>query len=80
MTNTKLKSFFLGVGLVNILQSSHAVSLIILALVGSGYIMLSNAIAVVIGMNVGSVFMEALIGLFGLGFDMDVFIMPMIGI
>ncbi len=80
MTNTKFKSFLLWVGLVNILQSSHAVSLIILALVGSGYIMLTNAIAVVIGMNVGSVFMEALIGLFGLGFDMDVFIMPMIGI
>lgn len=36
--------------------------------------------AVVIGMNIGSVFMEALVGLFGLGFDMDPLIMPMIAI
>ncbi|HMY80261.1 MAG TPA: Na/Pi symporter [Candidatus Absconditabacterales bacterium] len=80
MTGTKTKSIILGMGLVNILQSSSAVSLIILALVGGGLIALNHAVAMIIGMNIGSVFMEALIGLFGLGFDMDSLIMPMIAI
>lgn len=80
MTSTKLRSLLLGTSLVNILQSSHAVSLIILALVWSGIIALNQAIAVVIGMNIGSVFMEALIWLFGLWFDMKPIVMPMIAI
>ena len=79
-TNTKLKSVLTGIGLVNIIQSSHAVSLILLALVGGGLISLVNAIGVIVGMNIGSVFMEALVGLFGLGFDLDVYVLPIIAI
>lgn len=80
MTSTKTRSMILWASLVNILQSSHAVSLIILALVGWGMIALNHAIAVIIGMNVWSVFMEALIGLFGLWFNMKVIVMPMVAI
>lgn len=39
-----------------------------------------NAIGVIVGMNIGSVFMEALVGLFGLGFDLDVYVLPIIAI
>lgn len=80
MTSTKTRSMILWASLVNILQSSHAVSLIILALVGWGMIALNHAIAVIIGMNVWSVFMEALIGLFWLWFNMKVIVMPMVAI
>jgi phosphate:Na+ symporter len=79
-TNTKLKSVLTGIGLVNIIQSSHAVSLILLALVGGGLISLVNAIGVIIGMNIGSVFMEAFVGLFGLWFDLDTYVLPIIAI
>jgi Na/Pi-cotransporter len=80
ITNTRLKSILTGVWLVNILQSSSAVSLLLLALVGSGVIVLHTAIGIVVGMNIGSVFMEALIWLFGLGFDMDPLVIPMIAL
>ena len=80
LINTRWKAILTGVWLVNILQSSSAVSLLLLALVGSGVMVLHTAVGIVIGMNVWSVFMEALVWLFGLWFDMDPMVLPMIAI
>lgn len=49
---------------MNIIQSSHAVSLILLALVGADLVSLVHGVAVIVGMNIGSTFMQAFVGLF----------------
>lgn len=79
-TNTTVKAFLTWVGVINVLQSTHAVSLLLLALVGSGLIGLHSAVGVVLWMNVGAVFTEALIWLFGLWFSLKPYVMPMVAI
>lgn len=79
-TNTKLKSVLSWVGLISVLQSSHAVSLLILAFVWWGLVSIVHGVGMVIGMNVGTVFTEALIWFFGLGFDIWPAVLPLVAI
>lgn len=79
-TNKKWKSILSGVWLISILQSSHAVSLLILAFVGWWLVSLVHGVSMVIGMNVGTVFTEALIWFFGLWFDIWPAVLPLVAI
>lgn len=79
-TNTKRKSILSWVWLISILQSSHAVSLLILAFVWWGLVSIVHGVSMVIGMNVGTVFTEALIWFFGLWFDIWPAVLPFIAV
>lgn len=54
MTSNPLKSFALGAGITAIIQSSSAVTVMLIGLVNSGIMSLSQTVSVVIGANVGT--------------------------
>ncbi|MFA6325160.1 MAG: Na/Pi symporter [Candidatus Paceibacterota bacterium] len=53
-TNTPLKGALVGVGLTSIIQSSTAVTVLLVSLVDSGVLSFANSIAVIIGSNIGT--------------------------
>ena len=53
-TGTRLKGLMVGVTTTAVLQSSSAVSLMVLAFVGAGLMSLVNAVAVILGTNIGT--------------------------
>ncbi len=54
MTSNPLKSFILGAGITAIIQSSSAVTVMLIGLVNSGIMNLSQTVSVIIGANVGT--------------------------
>ena len=79
-TGTRAKGLATGVVSTAILQSSSAVSLMVLAFVGAGLMSLVNAIAVIMGAKVGTTFTAWIVALVGFSFKIDSFALPMIGI
>ena len=75
-TSSKLKGFFLGFGVTAIIQSSSATTVMAVGFVNSGAILLSQAIAVIMGANVGTVvttWLTALNGISAQGSALSVF-------
>ena len=56
MTSNPIKSFALGAGITAIIQSSSAVTCMLVGLVNSGIMELSQTVSVIIGSNVGTTF------------------------
>ena len=54
MTSNPVKSFALGAGITAVIQSSSAVTVMLIGLVNSGIMNLSQTVSVVIGANVGT--------------------------
>ena len=54
MTSNPLKGFILGAGITAVIQSSSAVTVMLIGLVNSGIMNLSQTVSVVIGANVGT--------------------------
>lgn len=79
-TGSRIKGFATGVVSTSVLQSSSAVSLMVLAFVGAGLMTLVNAIAVIIGAKVGTTVTAWIVAVFGFKFKIEAFAMPMIGV
>jgi phosphate:Na+ symporter len=79
-TGTKLKAIFSGMFSTAILQSSSAVSLMVLAFTGAGIMNLTQAIAVMMGAKVGTTATAWIVAVFGFKFNIDAFSLPLIGI
>ncbi|MDI6797765.1 MAG: Na/Pi symporter, partial [Desulfatibacillaceae bacterium] len=79
-TGTRIKGLVSGIVSTAILQSSSAVSLMVLAFVGAGLMSLVNAIAVIIGAKVGTTFTAWIVAVLGFKFKIDAFAQPLIGI
>lgn len=79
-TNGRLKSIFAGTIVTSILQSSSAVSLMVLAFVGAGIMAMKNAIGVIIGSNIGTTTTAWIVASFGFKMDIESFALPIIGI
>lgn len=54
MTSNPVKSFVLGAGITAVIQSSSAVTVMLIGLVNSGIMNLSQTVSVIIGANVGT--------------------------
>ncbi len=54
LTSSKLKGFLLGLGVTSIIQSSSATTVMVVGFVTAGTMMLSQAIVVIMGANVGT--------------------------
>ena len=54
LTSSKLKGFLLGLGVTAIIQSSSATTVMVVGFVNSGTMMLSQAVGVIMGANVGT--------------------------
>ena len=66
MTSNPIKSFALGAGITAIIQSSSAVTVMLVGLVNSGIMNLSQTVSVVIGSNVGTTVTAWILSLTGL--------------
>ena len=54
LTSSKLKGFLLGLGVTAIIQSSSATTVMVVGFVNSGAMLLSQAVGVILGANVGT--------------------------
>jgi phosphate:Na+ symporter len=79
-TATPIKGIVSGSVSTAVLQSSSAVSLMVLAFVGAGIMNLVNAIAVMMGAKIGTTMTAWIVAVFGFQFSIETFALPMIGI
>ena len=79
-TSSRLKSILTGVVTTAILQSSSAVSLMVLAFVGAGIMAMKNAIGVILGSNVGTTITAWILVVFGFKVSIESYALPLIGI
>lgn len=68
-TSSKLKGFLLGLGVTAVIQSSSATTVMVVGFVNSGTMLLSSAITVIMGANVGTVVTTWLTALNGISGD-----------
>jgi len=79
-TNGRLKSIASGTLITAILQSSSAVSLMVLAFVGAGVMSMENAIGVIMGSNIGTTLTAWIVAAFGFKLKIETFALPFIGV
>lgn len=79
-TQNKLKAIGGGAVVTGVLQSSSIVNLMVLAFVGAGIIHMQNALAIILGANIGSTFANWLIVLVGFKVNIENFALPVTGV
>ena len=79
-TSSRLKSISTGAIVTAILQSSSAVSLMVLAFVGAGIMAMENAIGVILGSNIGTTATAWIVAGIGFKLDIESFALIFIGI
>jgi phosphate:Na+ symporter len=79
-TDTRLKAVGSGALVTAILQSSSAVSLMVLAFVGAGVMSMQNGIGVMMGSNIGTTFTAWIVATLGFKLKIESFALPLIGI
>ncbi|MCK4839162.1 MAG: Na/Pi cotransporter family protein, partial [Desulfobulbaceae bacterium] len=79
-TKGRLRAIGSGVMVTGVLQSSSAVSLMVLAFVGAGILSMENAIAVMMGANIGTTFTAWVVAFLGFKLSIDSFAFPFIAI
>ena len=79
-TDGRLKSIGSGSLVTALLQSSSAVSLMVLAFVGAGVMSMQNAIGVIMGSNIGTTFTAWIVAILGFKIKIESFALPFIGI
>lgn len=79
-TKNKFKAILSGTIVTAVLQSSSIVNLMVLSFVGAGILSMRNAIAVVLGANIGGTFNSWLVALLGFKIELNNITLPLIGI
>jgi phosphate:Na+ symporter len=79
-TNTRMKAIGSGTLVTAILQSSSAVSLMVLAFVGAGVMSMQNGVGVIMGSNIGTTFTAWIVATLGFKIKIESFALPFIGI
>jgi phosphate:Na+ symporter len=79
-TDTPIKAILTGTLATAILQSSSAVTLMVLAFTGAGIMSLPNAIGVVFGSNLGTTFTSWLVAMLGFKLSIEALALPFIGV
>lgn len=79
-TKGRLRAISAGSFTTAILQSSAAVSLMVLAFVGAGIMSMENAIGVIMGSNIGTTFTAWIVATFGFKIKIEAFSLPLIGL
>ncbi|MCF6185987.1 MAG: Na/Pi symporter [Desulfobulbaceae bacterium] len=77
-TNSRLRSIGSGAFITAILQSSSAVSLMVLAFVGAGGMTMENGIGVMMGANLGTTVTSWIVAVFGFKLKIESFALPLI--
>ncbi len=79
-TGGRLSSILTGTVSTAILQSSSAVTLMVLAFVGAGVISLTSAVGVIIGSNIGTTLTAWIVAVFGFKISIESFALPLIAL
>jgi phosphate:Na+ symporter len=79
-TANKIKAVGGGAVVTSLLQSSSIVNLFILSMVGAGVIQMQNALAVMLGSNLGTTFSNWVVALVGFNLNIENFALPVAGI
>lgn len=79
-TSNRIKGILGGAGVAAVLQSSSIVKLMVLAFAGAGVITTQNALAIVLGSNIGTTISSWIIASVGFEFNLDSFSLPIIAI
>jgi len=79
-TGGRLRSIGSGSLVTALLQSSSAVSLMVLAFVGAGVMSMENAIGVIMGSNIGTTLTAWIVAVLGFKIKIESFALPFIGI
>ena len=79
-TNGTLRAIGSGSLVTAVLQSSGAVSLMVLAFVGAGVLSMENAIGVMMGSNIGTTFTAWIVATLGFKLRIESFAFPLVGI
>ena len=69
MSSSPLKSLFLGIGITEVIQSSSAVTVMLVGLVNSGIMQLSGTVGVIMGSNIGTTVTAWILSLIGIESD-----------
>jgi phosphate:Na+ symporter len=76
-TDGRFRSISSGALITAILQSSSAVSLMVLAFVGAGVMTMENGIGVMMGANIGTTFTSWIVAVFGFKIKIESFAFPL---
>jgi phosphate:Na+ symporter len=79
-TSNKLKAIGGGAVITGLLQSSSVVNLLTLSMVGAGVITMKNALAVILGSNLGTTLNSWIIATIGFSYNIEIFALPLAGI
>lgn len=79
-TNGRLKAIGSGTFVTALLQSSSAVSLMVLAFVGAGVMSMENAIGVIMGSNIGTTLTAWIVATLGFKIKIETFALPFVGL
>ncbi len=79
-TQNKLSGIFSGTLVTAVMQSSSIVNLMVLSFVGAEMLSMRNALAVVLGTNIGGTFNSWLVALLGFKTDIGKFALPIIAL
>lgn len=79
-TNGRLRSVLAGTFVTAILQSSTAVSFMVLAFAGAGIMSMSSAIGVILGSNIGTTLTSWIVATFGFKMNIEALALPFVGI
>lgn len=80
MTATRIKGLISGLLVTATIQSSSAVTVLIVSFVNAGLLPLTAAVAVIFGANIGTTFTAWVLGLLGFTFNITKLALPMIGL
>ena len=79
-TKNKIKAIFGGAVVTGLLQSSSLVSLMVLSFVGAGVLNMKNALAVILGANLGTTLDSWIVATLGFKVDIDSFAFPAVAV
>jgi phosphate:Na+ symporter len=79
-TNSKIKAIAGSAAVTALLQSSSIVNLLVLSMAGAGVVKMRNALALVLGANLGTTFNSWLVALVGFSFQIEDFALPIAGV
>ncbi|MCB0489248.1 MAG: Na/Pi symporter [Cyclobacteriaceae bacterium] len=79
-TDNKFKAVAGGAIVTGVLQSSSVVNLMVLAFVGAGILTMQNALAVILGANIGTTLTSWIVATIGFKINIEAFAFPIVGV
>ena len=79
-TTSKAKAITGGAIVTAVLQSSSIINLLILNLVGAGVVQMENALALILGSNLGTTLNSWVVAIFGFNYNIENFALPVAGV